>query len=128
MSNYGTYFMRKLSKPELQKLSKVLTAAFSDTDKHADIAAFVKDHYPQTAVLAQVHIDSEYNDNTYDNRIGYIEVRDRDGVELFPKNGREASAAQKNLELPVCYDTPEAVSEPVTVYIAPVELPTLYVE
>jgi hypothetical protein len=70
---------RKLTESEL-KLLGITTP--SDTYKlHRD---FAKKYYPSNATTMVLALDSEYNDNTYENTIKYVVVYDVDGNELPP--------------------------------------------
>lgn len=45
---------------------------------------FAKKYYPNNANKMVIVINSEYNDNSYDNSFSYILVYDKDGNELVP--------------------------------------------
>lgn len=49
-----------------------------------EIKTFVKAHYPATAFYAVVKFDSEYNDETYDNRVQCLAVYDTNKEEVLP--------------------------------------------
>lgn len=50
-----------------------------------NIKKFVSENYPATAFYAVVKFDSEYNDETYNNRVKCLMVYDKNKDELLPK-------------------------------------------
>ena len=70
---------RKLTSSELKLLG--ITAPSAAYKLHID---FAKKYYPSNATTMVLALDSEYNDNTYENTIKYVVVYDVDGNELPP--------------------------------------------
>lgn len=73
-----------------------------NSDKYNRYRDFVKKYYPVSAVLAEVIVDSEYNDNTYDNQVQMVVVYDGNGDELVPNKStaKECRAGMRHLGLP----------------------------
>ena len=70
---------KKLTESELKLLG--ITAPSAAYKLHID---FAKKYYPSNATTMVLALDSEYNDNTYENTIKYVVVYDVDGNELPP--------------------------------------------
>jgi hypothetical protein len=60
-----------------------------------EIKAFVKANYPPTAFYAIVRFNSEYNDETYNNRPQSLMVFDNKKEEILPKK----ACTQKIIDL-----------------------------
>jgi hypothetical protein len=70
---------KKLTESELKLLG--ITTPSAAYKLHRD---FAKRYYPSNATTMVLALDSEYNDNTYENNIKYVVVYDVDGNELPP--------------------------------------------
>lgn len=72
---------RKMSRVELEELYRNLRGYFDNQDKYAGVVAVVNKYFknPCTILLS---IDSEYNDNTYDNELAGVYVYDSKNVEM----------------------------------------------
>lgn len=57
------------------------------SDSYSRYRDFVRAYYPSSAAIAEVLIDSEYNDSTYDNQVQMVVVYDKNGDELVPNKG-----------------------------------------
>jgi hypothetical protein len=120
---------RKLTGPELEALRCSLNSNSGKTNKHeAEYRQFVRANYPGNAALVQFHINSEYNDNTYDNTVQYVEVRDANGSIVNPIDTAAAVKAMRNLSCPIEYETQEQVDEPVVICASNMKVPDIYVK
>lgn len=70
---------RKVTRAELEALGFVF-----NTDKYKEHIAFARKYYPKEATSLVLAINSEYNDNTYYNRLQYVIAYNKDGNELPP--------------------------------------------
>jgi hypothetical protein len=71
------------------------------TDKYKEHIAFARKYYPKEAASLVLVINSEYNDNTYDNRLSYVIVYNKDGNELPPLKETAKECRQKWFELAI---------------------------
>jgi hypothetical protein len=79
---------KKLTKAELRSYGIDLSEAKTESD--ICLIKFVKQYYPTSASIIEVVVDSEYNDESYDNTLKYVVVYDKNGDELVPlKESRE---------------------------------------
>jgi hypothetical protein len=63
--------------------------------KHATpLMTVVKQFYstPQDAVSAIIQVESEYDDEYHNNRVGYVGIYNSEGHEIYPTPGREREA------------------------------------
>lgn len=88
---------RKVTKRELEALG----FAFP-TDRYKEHVAFARKYYPKEATSLLLVINSEYNDNTYDNRLTCVIVYNKDGNELLPlrETAMECRRNWFNLSIP----------------------------
>ena len=88
---------RKVTQQELElfgfKLPKTNEVQYKNT------IDFIKKHYPSTAQSIRFVINSEYNDNTYDNTLKYIVVYNKNGDELLPNKATATECRNKWWEL-----------------------------
>ena len=71
-----------------------------------EIKQFVKNNYPSTAFYAVVRFNSEYNDETYDNRVESLAVYDQNKEEILPKKACTEKIAALLRDIP-CSNTEE---------------------
>lgn len=91
--NYG---YRKVTRQELEALGFLFP-----TDKYKEHIAFARKYYPKEATSLVLVINSEYNDNTYDNRLSYVIAYNKDGNELPPLKETAKECRQKWFELAI---------------------------
>jgi hypothetical protein len=99
------------------------------SDSYNRYRDFVRTYYPHNAALAEVMVDSEYNDNTYDNQIQMLVVYDENGDELVPNKdtARKCREEMRMLGMPGGrYDSSEP-EESFFVQMDP-KFPDLYVK
>jgi hypothetical protein len=122
---------RRLTTEELKKLG--ITSNFEKTEVYR---RFAKSYYPNTAHTMLLAINSEYNDNTYDNSVKYVVVYDKEGNEI-PPNKKTATNCRDdwyNLPIPHCsnydYQNGGESNEPIDDLVIQLtdELPELYVK
>jgi hypothetical protein len=94
MSNKEIY--RKVTRQELEALGFVFP-----TDKYKEHIAFARKYYPKEATSLVLAINSEFNDNTYDNRLSYVIAYNKDGNELPPLKETAKECRQKWSELSI---------------------------
>lgn len=87
---------RKVTRAELEALGFVFP-----TDKYKEHIAFARKYYPKEATSLVLAINSEYNDNTYDNRLQYVIAYNKDGNELPPLKETAKECRQKWFELSI---------------------------
>jgi len=87
---------RKVTRQELEALGFVFP-----TDKYKEHIAFARKYYPKEATSLVLAINSEYNDNTYDNRLSYVIAYNKDGNELPPLKETAKECRQKWFELSI---------------------------
>lgn len=110
MANKENY--RKVTKQELEALGFVFP-----TNKYKDHIEFARKYYPKEATSLVIGVSSEYNDNTYDNRLSYIVVYNKDGNELPPlkETAKECRQSWFDLSIPGMgsygYESPEPVDD-----------------
>lgn len=85
---------RKVTRQELEALGFLFP-----TYKYKEHIAFARKYYPKEATSLVLVINSEYNDNTYDNRLSYVIVYNKDGNELPPLKETAKECRQKWFEL-----------------------------
>jgi len=121
---------RQLTKEELKSVFAILQASFSKSDGEHQNAYrdFVKKYYPASASYALVNIDSEYNDNTYDNSISYVAVFDENGDEILPLKATADEARRQWRSLPCPTESLEPVEDKIVVPVKNTELPKLYIK
>lgn len=109
MNSAETY--RKLTEHELNVLGINRAVVEQKTPSHKQFRDFVKLYYPKEAALAEVVLSSEYNDNTYDNRIQMVVVYNGAGDELTPNKdkARECRTNMRMLDMGGNYSTNEQV-------------------
>lgn len=119
--------------PEFRKLTSAELEVFGiviPTTKYKAHVAFAKKYYPPEATSLVMCINSEYNDNTYDNNLAYIIVYDKNGNELPPLKTTAKECREKWFDLPVPgmskYGSSEEPVENVSIPL--VELPDLYIK
>ena len=120
--------MRQLKESDLKVLYNLLRAKYdSNNDKYSNFIQFANRYY-KGAATATIVVNSEYNDNTYDNTVGYVEVCDANGNLLKPIEGKreEARTAMKNLSLSD-YETDDVIDD-ITIYLTTQPIPILYME
>lgn len=93
---------KKLNRDELQSLWKNLKSLFEDAETYSNVIALVK-RYFKNAHSIFISVDSEYNDQNYDNRLNAIYVYDENGVECgLTRDEREKFTIEtSNLDLGV---------------------------
>jgi len=87
---------RKVTRQELEALGFVFP-----TEKYKEHIAFARKYYPKEATSLVLAINSEYNDNTYDNRLSYVIAYNKDGNELPPLKETAKECRQKWFELSI---------------------------
>ena len=87
---------RKLTTKDLEALGLVIPS-----NKYKEHIAFAKKYYPLEATSLVLVVNSEYNDNTYDNRLSYVIVYNKDGNELPPLKATAKECRQQWFELPI---------------------------
>lgn len=87
---------RKVTRKELESLGFVFF-----TDKYKEHIAFARKYYPKEATSLVLCINSEYNDETYDNRLQYVIAYNKDGNELPPLKETAKECRQKWFELSI---------------------------
>lgn len=122
--------MKQLTEDDLRSLYYILRAHFSQPDKEAaqNIAEFAKKYYGPEVVLARVEVTSEYNDSTYDNRVQYIAMYDKDGNEVppLPRKGNEARRLMPGMYR-VDDETRERITDDICISLSN-KLPCVYME
>jgi hypothetical protein len=88
---------RKVTRVELEAIGFVFP-----TDKYKEHITFARKYYPKEATSIVIVINSEYNDNTYDNRFSYLLAYNKNGDELPPLKETAKECRQKwfNLSIP----------------------------
>jgi hypothetical protein len=122
---------RKLTESELKLLG--ITTPSAAYKLHRD---FAKRYYPSNATTLVLALDSEYNDNTYNNTIKYVVVYDVDGNELPPlkATAKQCRDGWSKLDIPgtseICGYGPHESREEMSDLIIQLtnELPELYVK
>ena len=119
---------RKLTEHELNVLGISRAVVEQKIPSHDQFRKFVKTYYPKEAALTEVILSSEYNDNTYDNRIQMVVVYNGAGDELTPNKdvARECRSQMRNLEMDGNYSTNDPM-ESFFVQMNP-KFPDLYVK
>jgi hypothetical protein len=122
---------RKLTETELTTYGITKTLAVSKSDLHTSYRNFVKKYYDGSAVLVEVVVHSEFNDNTYDNDVRMVVVYDAFGDEVVPRKdtAKQCRAEMVSLRLgggPESYESREP-AESFFVQMNPT-LPELYVK
>lgn len=118
---------RKLNKNELEILYKNLRGYFVEED-YKGVASIVSKYF-LNPVSILVTVDSEYNDNTYDNKAGSVYVYDKDDVEIgLSRSGREEfnKEIEAHLDQLVPYDSEEPL-ENIVIYVNK-QLPEIYIK
>jgi hypothetical protein len=87
---------RKATREELKAFGFVFS-----TDKYKEHIAFARKYYPKEAISIVLAINSEYNDNTYNNRLSYVIAYNKDGNELPPLKETAKECRQKWFELSI---------------------------
>jgi hypothetical protein len=126
MKTEETY--RKLTEHELNVLGINRTVVEQKTPSHKRFRDFVGIYYPKEAALTEVVLSSEYNDNTYDNRIQMVVVYNGSGDELTPNKdtARECRTNMRMLDMGGNYSTNDQM-ESFFVQMKP-KFPDLYVK
>ena len=104
---------RKPTEKELKRIYLFLKGQY-ETEASEDQAAYkeyAKEFYPKTASSMLISLSSEYNDETYDYRIGFVVVYDKDGEELLPLKGKSVEAREQAFDLPNPYEGNECWEE-----------------
>lgn len=72
---------RKLNEKELFTLYRNLSGIYVNKEKYADVISIVRQYFknPQSILI---NVDSEYNDNTYDNRVAGVFVYGEEDLEI----------------------------------------------
>lgn len=120
---------RKLTEHELELFGISRTFAEQKSSAHDEYREFVKKYYNDTATLAEVVMNSEYNDEDYENSVQMVIVYDGDGDEIVPNKStaRECRNDMSSLGLPSGeYESREA-KESFFVQLSP-KFPDLYVK
>jgi hypothetical protein len=79
---------RKLTENEVTNLT-------GSNSKYAGrIGDVIKRYYqtPQAAVSAVISVTSEYDDERYENRVGYVGIYNSSGHEIYPIPGKDREA------------------------------------
>ena len=87
---------RKITKAELQALGFVFPA-----EKYKQHVAFARQYYPGTATSMVMVMNSEYNDQSYENSLQYILVYDKNGDELLPYKDLAKNCRSAWMDLPI---------------------------
>lgn len=118
-----------LTQKDLETLGIKAQLDKQTSDSYSRYRDFVRTYYPHNAALAEVMVDSEYNDNTYDNQIQMLVVYDETGDELVPNKdtARKCREEMRMLGMPGGkYDSSEP-EESFFVQMDP-KFPDLYVK
>jgi hypothetical protein len=108
---------RKLSTEELRSFG------INTSDKYKQIIDHVKKYYPNTANRALLLLDSEYDDEYYNNKVKTILVFDKEGNELVPTKGKSLEA--RNIPYIGDLEQTNQYLEDIVVYL---DVPELYVK
>lgn len=91
-----------MTEKELETLGIKAQVNKQNSDSYNHYRNFAKTYYPSSAALVEVIVDSEYNDNTYDNEIQMVVVYDGNGDELVPNKStaKQCRADMRLLGMP----------------------------
>lgn len=87
---------RLITRQELEAIGFVFP-----TDKYKEHIKFARKYYPSEATSMVLAINSEYNDNTYNNSLAYVVVYDKNGNELVPLKETAKECRQNWYDLPI---------------------------
>ena len=121
---------RRATAEDLAKIGYV-----PNINKYSQHIAFAKKYYPPEATTMVMVVNSEYNDNTYDNELSYILVYDKDRNELTPIKSKANECRGNWYTLPIPnttsggYGSAES-SDPLEEVVIPLnnEIPEFYVK
>lgn len=121
---------RRATAEELAKIGYIPNQA-----KHGKHITFAKKYYPPEATIMVMVVNSEYNDNTYNNEISYILVYDKDRNELTPIKSKAKECRENWYTLPIPNTTSDGYggvesSDPLEEVVIPLnnEIPEFYVK
>lgn len=121
---------RKLTESEMRGLYTLLQAKYSGKAKYreSEYQSYAKKYFPPEAAILVIGVRSEYNDNTYDNTVAYVQVLNAEGREIVPLAGKERDARKEDLRLPFDqYETNEPI-EDVVIQLTDLKLEDLYIK
>lgn len=118
---------RKLSKTELKVLYGNLRAVFdSEKEEYVQIKNLVI-RYFKNAHSIIVNINSEYNDNDYDNRIAGVFVYDENDVECGLTREQRESFNDEFSQIDTYINTSEEELDDVVLYVSD-KMPDIYIK
>lgn len=118
---------RRLTDDELFELYKNLSGVYSNKEKYSDVVMIVNKYFkdPQSILI---NVDSEYNDNTYDNRVAGVFVYGAKDIEIpLSRSDRDKFNLEiQNLDL-YLEETPEQMEDNIVIYVSK-RLPEIYIK
>lgn len=125
---------RKLTESEIKEIVLSLVGFFDKVseNKYSEIVKHIKKYYPAEACFGILTVQSEYNDNWYNNTPQYLAVYNAKKEEILPiaVTAKQCRKEWPNFEIHGDREGNET-SEPmedIVVYVSRPELPTLYIK
>lgn len=118
---------KKLNNLELKELYRNLQGYFGVDEKYQPLVNLINKYFKNPASLL-ISVDSEYNDNTYDNKFVGVYVYDSKDVEIpLSRESRERFSIEvQDVHVSIPHETNEPL-EDFVIYINK-ELPDLYIK
>ena len=120
---------RKLTTDEMKELYKNLNGYFGVPEKYSKLVSIVNKYFPKAQSIL-LEVDSEYNDETYDNGLGSVYVYGEKDIEI-PLSRIDREKFNEELDrLPyniVPTETNDPIDHPIVIYVNK-QLPEIYIK